>query len=504
MKILRGYIWCRVKAVRAEERWLNDAMSTTYSYYTGTRWRTGIRRFYSMRHHRFAAGLLSVVLEKCKKGRVQVDVIDVRSEPEILPLPAEIDYLFYFQKEAIEAVFEKTCGILKHPTASGKTLVAMSIAARVKGNTLFLVDEKSLREDALARWRKVTGTPPGMIVGGNFDPRRFTAATLQGIYYRLRDGSLATRTYLQTVRCLIVDECHVLGARTYFKTVMSIPAYYRIGLSATPTGRSDKKDSYVVGAIGPVIHSVSLKELVKFGRLAQSDVVFFRFPGGHDISHLSGWHRVYQKGIVLDEARCRSIIRLCKVVKKPVIVFVERRYHGRVLRDMISEAGFATQFVWQKTNAKARLKARDDLNSGKLEVLVCSKVFNKGINIPGVRTGINAAGMKGIIPTLQKAGRTMRVDEATGKHDFMFIDFVDDHHPTLLKHSRKRWNQYKKAGMLVRIAETLREVVEREPPISEPVQQEPSVVAIAPPPRPRRSHVHRRSITAAPYLFPAV
>jgi len=458
MIISRGYIWCKVQATPNEEGWLHRALSVPVSYYYRGRYRTKLRRLYSKRTKQFAAGLLDRCLKLCAESSVKVQVIEHRSRPAILPSPPECEHLFYYQKDAVEAVLKQGNGILKHATGAGKTEVAVTLACRVDGNTLFLVDEKALREQARDRWRKITKTPAGVIVGSNFDPRRFTVATLQTLYHRLANGSIPTREFLKSVRCVIFDEGHILGAQTYWKVAMSVPAYFRIALTATPTGRSDQKDAYVIGATGPVIHEVTTQELVDFGRLAVSDVIFYKPPGTQELN-TRGWHKTYDKGIVENRGRNRTICRICRIAPLPALLFVERKRHGYILKDMLLEYGFDVEFVWGTHKSADRRKYIRRLNSGRMDILICSKIFNKGVDIPNIRSGINAAGMKGKIPTVQKAGRVMRVGES--KTAFVFFDFIDTHHATLLKHSRKRYRQYTREGMNVRIVQSLREIREK-------------------------------------------
>lgn len=453
MIIERGYIWCKVSGTEKELAWLHSSFTITTSHYNKG-WHSKEYHLFHKRNRVFAAGLLSKCLEIGKKAGVRIQVIDKRSLPSTSPAPKECSHLFYYQNAAVDAVIENGNGIIKIPTAGGKTEIAVTIAARVNGNTLFLADEKTLREQAGERWQTIMRMPAGTIS----EPKKFTVATLQTLHSRMK-RSISLKQYLRTIDCLIVDECHIAAASSYYRVITSIPAYFRVGLSATPFGRSDRKDAYVVGAFGPVLYTVSIQELVDFGRLSQSDVVFYNFPGvkPEDMRiRKRQWETVYRKGIVGCEPRNRAVVRVCKIIPKPAMVFVERVSHGYRLKSMLEEAGFSTEFVWRKHSVQDRRKYLTQINSHQLDVLVCSRIFNKGVNAPGVRSGVNAAGYKGKIPTLQRAGRPMRVTDT--KSSFVFVDFADTHDTTLYKHAKMRWRRYKQEGMRVRLANSLEEL----------------------------------------------
>jgi superfamily II DNA or RNA helicase len=72
---------------------------------------------------------------------------------------------------------------------------------------------------------------------------------------------------------LIVDEVHGAAARDRAKVLAGIKAEYRIGLSATPLKRQDKRNSLVIGLLGPVVYTVEMGELVERGQLADGRVI---------------------------------------------------------------------------------------------------------------------------------------------------------------------------------------------------------------------------------------
>jgi len=424
---------------------------------------------------RFPAGLLRNVVAKAKKRGIELQIIDKRPEPApVLPLPKSCSHFYDFQQEAIEAALKYKRGIIQIATSGGKTETAIGLALRVNMPSLFLVDEKGLVRQAMKRWQKITGKHAGIIAEGKVDPRYFTVATLQTLKQRLKTCHPEVVSYVKhSVGCVIFDEAHILGAKSYFKTAVSIPnAAYRIGLSATPIGRSDKMDAYVIGATGKPIYKMSISALVARGKAAKATVIFYRYPGAKSLRMgARPFHKLYRAGIVDEEARNRAILRICMITPKPILIFFERQVHGYKLLNMIQQLGLKVRLVQGSSSGKERMQLAHQLDRGKIDVLLCSKVFNKGTNIPGVRSGINAAGYKAVITATQKLGRTMRITDF--KTRFWFWDLVDAHHDTLLRHSQERARVYKREGLDFHTVSKLQDAIQLFDAKVEPVMSTP-------------------------------
>lgn len=114
-------------------------------------------------------------------------------------------------------------------------------------------------------------------------------------------------------------------------------------------------------------------------------------------------------------------------------------------------------------NTARRDAARHRLKVGLIDVLACSKIFNKGIDIPEVESGVNAGGGASKIDALQKVGRLMRV--VPGKTRVRYWDFLDQGNRWLEAHSRARMEAYRSRGYSVRVVDetNLGEIAWREP-----------------------------------------
>jgi superfamily II DNA or RNA helicase len=389
------------------------------------------------------------------KNHIKLQIVDRRPEtPPVALLPESCSHLYDYQLEAVETILEHKSGIIKLPTAAGKTLIAVGFALRANCRTAFLVDEIGLLKQASDRWESVTGERASKI--SDSDPL-FVPLTLQSLKSKLERKDQATINFANSIQCIIVDECHILGARTYYRTVQSFRnTSYRLGLSATPVGRSDAKDALVVGALGPIIYKRSVEDLQGYGRLAKGLAIFYDYPGWEPVEQGLKWHDVYKTGIVLNESRNRAIVRICKVTPKPVLCFFEQKRHGFLLLDMLRKVDISCDIVYGAHGSKDRERAKEILAKGEIEVLLCSRIFNKGQDIPEVRSAINAAGYRAFIMSVQKPGRAMRTSE--GKDKFVYWDFIDRCYESLLNQSRDRAAIYQET-MDLKVIEGLQEAV---------------------------------------------
>lgn len=245
---------------------------------------------------------------------------------------------------------------------------------------------------------------------------------------------------------LVVHNCHTLPADTFFETVLAFEnARIRIGLSGTPLDRGDRRSLMAVGALGPLVYSVPTEELVVAGVLARPTVRFVRVVQNVD---RPTWQGVYGEAVVRSAVRNKAIVDIARRAAKPFLVFVKEIKHGRALETSLGRAGLNVKMVWGDSPEPVRAAAQTDLARGDLDGVVASVVWQEGIDVPGLRSVIVAAGGKSVIASLQRAGRGMRrTDEKT---EFEIWDINDSNVTMLDKHSRARRRAYEREQFDVR------------------------------------------------------
>lgn len=402
----------------------------------------------------FPAGFAGKVRVAGRKATppVEVALVDVRPSP--LPLTeADTGWLRPYQREALEACLARSRGIVQMPTGGGKTEVMAALVARVPTPWLILVPQADLLEQTASRIEARTGERPGIVGDGAWSPGRITVATFQTLHRRLtkgtREGRAQAEGLIRGARGMIVDECHTVAAGSLnLVTGRATNAYWRIGFSATPLDRSDRRSIFVVAQLGGIIHQTTSAQLRALGMLAEAKITMVRVEQG---SRAPTWQGVYGECVVRSKARNAAVAQMATAATKPALVFVSQVGHGQKLMPLLAKAGVRAELVWGEDSTDDRRAALARLTSGALDVVVCSSVFQQAVDIPSLRSVVNAAGGASIVQTLQRIGRGTRVTQ--DKKEFEVWDVLDAGHRWLEKHGRERQDVYEREGYRVTVAE---------------------------------------------------
>lgn len=376
-----------------------------------------------------------------------VEIIDTRTPPAARDIDADLEWLRDYQYEGVNRALERTRGILWLSTGAGKTEIAIGLVKAMPIPWLFLVHRGTLGEQTARRFEKrwtdsclspaeetiyrLGGGAPhllGEIREGEWsEGERLTIATFQTIARALEDPpdhprGKRVRELLARVRGVIVDECHVLPADSYWNVMQAIPdAYYRIGLSGTPLDRGDKRSALALAALGPIIYRVDADRLVAAGVLARPRIRMLTVQ--HPFSKAISWQDAENAQVVRSSARNAALAGAMKQASKPGLLFVKKVEHGKLLSKLLWQMGVKNEFVWGNHSVDARKNKIAWLTREGDAVLICSVVFQEGVDIPALRSVGIGSGGKSVIAALQRIGRGMRVE--MGKTDFEVYDVLD-------------------------------------------------------------------------------
>ena len=441
-------------------------------------------RFFDILDSHFPTGFLPTVVANARASGLKVEIIDAREVPgarssklgpELWPAVG-LDWLRDYQLGAVEAVLKERRGIVQVSTGGGKTEVAIGLVKLVPIRWLFLVHRKTLVDQTAARYLERTGDEAGRVGDGVWAPReRLTVATFQTLATALRNKDPGARrrlaAFLSSFQGVIIDECHVLPAESFWKVAMLLEnAHWRVGLSATPLDREDKRSVYAVAALGPVIFKIGAQQLIAEGRLARPIIrlakVFqeFRELDKWGLVKKWPWTKVYEEGVVKSGIRNRVLLGATIAAEKPTLVFVKDVAHGKAFTKGLQKRGVRADFVWGDASVKTRQEAVRRLERADLEVLVCSVIFQEGIDIPDLRSVVIASAGKSVIAALQRIGRGMRV--VAGKDTFEVWDVLDDGNAWLKRHARARRRAYQREGYAVtavQVTESVAPAIPKKP-----------------------------------------
>jgi superfamily II DNA or RNA helicase len=198
---------------------------------------------------------------------IEVQIYDGRARP-IEPEDDEslMDWLYGFQKAAVWSVIKGGGrGLLKLPTASGKSEIFIALTRMIPCEWLYLVHRRSLVKQMADRYLERTGEQ-----AGTFSQSRWargscnvTVSTFQSLMAAGRRNPGALQTFLGAEEALCVDEVQSQSASRLYATTLSLEkAYYRVGMSGTPLDRSDADNLRTIGALGPLLFDLPYGVLV--------------------------------------------------------------------------------------------------------------------------------------------------------------------------------------------------------------------------------------------------
>lgn len=354
-----------------------------------------------------------------------------------------------YQADALMAITRERRGIIKIATAGGKGSLAAALPEFLPCRWLFVVHRAQIARDIAERYRANTKIEPGFILEGDvaLGEGQFVVATFQSLRKRIREEDPRLMEWLDTVGGVVFDEAHVVGADTFAEVAGAVHApYYRIGMSGTPLQRNDGRTGLVIGWCGTIIYEATAADLIKQGYIAPVQVraLWYTPPGP---SAAVTWSGVYADAVVRSSKRAHFVADAIAAAPKPALVFVTAIKHGVGLKKLLEKRGMRVAFVKGDVPVEVRERMGRGLTAGWLDVIIASKVFEEGIDLPALECVIHAGGGKSEIGTLQRVGRGMRL--SPGKTHVEMIDIVDGMCPECAGKKMKDHSIHKSCRWLV-------------------------------------------------------
>ena len=345
------------------------------------------------------------------------------------PHPIATDILFEgpraFQEPAVVNLIQHDEGMLKAPAGSGKTVMALEIAARVGQPTLWLTHLDRLYKQVVERIEKFIPSQAdnvGLIRENHIQISDFITV---GMVDSMRNMELEWLN--KYFGCIILDEAHHVPAITFQSIIRHFGAYHIYGLTATDY-RNDGLDPIMFAILGSVKSEVLYDDLVEVGAIMRPIVKVV--PTKYDLSIPITVKNVYQyllKNMIEDSERNELITKTAVREAKAgevVLVVSNRKKHCRTLHNMISKewskTGLAIGDV-KKKEVDAAVKA---METGELTVLVCTyEMLGEGFDLDKMSRLFFTTPFRARSRVEQGIGRVQRI--ADGKKDAVVYEFYD-------------------------------------------------------------------------------
>jgi superfamily II DNA or RNA helicase len=343
---------------------------------------------------------------------------------------------------------------------SGKTLTIASLVAEYNIPTVIYVIGIELLYQMKETIETAYGVKCGIVGGGEVDTNYditimtiWSAASAfnkkikieetdfsQDSKFELKDAQkIAVKKKVEEAQLFIFDECQYAASETLqFIHKASTSARHRFLFSGTPW--RDTGDDILIEAVGGErIYDLNATKLINLGFLVAPEIHFLNVPVVRNVG--SNYHDVYSNYIVENEDRNNLIIKAARKLVdagKKLLILVVRVNHGKKIVELL-EKDFKVKFLDGGKSTKNRLETIKEMKDGKLEVLVASKIFDQGVDIPELDALILAGSGKSSGRALQRIGRVIRLSK--GKKKAIIVDFYDNC-KYLKEHSESRIKIY--------------------------------------------------------------
>lgn len=328
-----------------------------------------------------------------------------------------------YQKEAAKAIVGNRgpgtgFGTIVLPCGAGKTVVGMTIMDMLKTSTLIITTNISAVHQWINELLDKSNLTPDMIAeytGESKTIKQVTVATYQILTWRPeKDGPYPHFSIFKERPwgLIIYDEVHMLPAPV-FRVVAELQAVRRVGLTATLV-REDGCEGFVFSLVGPKRYDVPWKELEHSGWIATAECIELRLdlPNSNEIEYaVAGAREKYR--IASENVTKETVVQ--QLIKKfpDDKILVIGQYLSQL--DKLSKLLDAPIITGKTPNAE-RDKIYNDFRSGKIKVLVVSKVANFAIDLPDASMAIQVSGTFGSRQEeAQRLGRILRPKERTSR-----------------------------------------------------------------------------------------
>ncbi|SFV15540.1 Type III restriction enzyme, res subunit [Methylobacterium sp. UNCCL125] len=252
----------------------------------------------------------------------------------------------------------------------------------------------------------------------------------------LNTAARLTPSWDEQSMMLVIDECHK-AASPKFSSILSLPARYRMGLSATPERPYDEGlRTLLIPSLGEVIYQYSYGDALRDGVIVPFDLnnVVFELEEDTRLAYekltrsiakaisqygadSSEAIRLYlRRAQILNSspARVKLALRLASKNRgRRILIFHENVEACTVIDEVLRTAGIRSGLYHSGLSGRSRTETLSNFRKGEIEALVTCRALDEGFNVPETEVGIIAASTATRRQRIQRLGRVLR--PASGK-----------------------------------------------------------------------------------------
>ncbi|MFZ3591292.1 DEAD/DEAH box helicase family protein [Bacillus sp. DJP31] len=341
-------------------------------------------------------------------------------QEELLPRPAQVLALQAL-KDSIKDDYDKALAVMA--TGLGKTYLAAFFAEDFK-RVLFVAHREEILIQAQHSFKHVhPDTSTGFY---NAKDQKLDSNFVFASVQTLNQQHHLSRFKPDTFDLIVVDEFHHASAPSYMRILEYFKPRFLLGITATPY-RLDNKDVFGL-CDGNVAISIHFLDAIKNQWLAP-----FRYHGIYDDTDYS---QIRWLGTRYDEEELARVQLRTEMAEKILQEWIDHKQSRTIafcssirqadfLNRHFQQAGFRSISLNGNTPNEERLAARDQLNTGKLDIIFTVDLFNEGVDIPRVDTLLFVRPTESLAVFTQQIGRGLRITD--GKDHCVIIDLIGNY-----------------------------------------------------------------------------
>ncbi|MDR2957645.1 MAG: DEAD/DEAH box helicase family protein [Coriobacteriales bacterium] len=381
-------------------------------------------------------------------------------------VPLEVSFTGKLHDEqllAADALLEHDIGVLSAAPGFGKTVVAASIIANRKVNTLVLLRNQQV----LRQWKQTLASYLSFfnkLPFGQANSKRTKGTRSIGEYssYKKELTGIVDIAMVQSLikhgevddivknyGMVIVDEVHQVPAVTFAAVLQHVNAKYVYGLTATPS-RKDGRTPIIGFEFGPIRYRTDDREQAKkrpFEHYMIPKFTSFQRTSAHDEQNYSTLLSDLVSNSDRNQMIVDDVISAINMGRNP-LVLSDRIDHVIALSDLLRDSCENVITLIGKLSIAERREAIERLSELKADdrfvIVATAKLVGEGFDYPRLDTLFLTVPISWKGRIAQYVGRLHRIYE--GKQDVYVYDYVDASIPVLENMYYKRLRSYKSIG----------------------------------------------------------